>query len=115
MMASVFDNSSVFKPISEATKKLVEEHSGSVRLKKRDPAMYGDHHKCNKCSEPAKYIAKDTHWCRYCLDTEEYPQLAGKTQDERDAIRDEALYGKKAGGHSLGMKSPESSINKIGF
>jgi ribosomal protein S14 len=110
-MTSVFDNSSVFKPISEETKKLIESHSGSTRLKKRDPAMYGDHHTCNQCGEAAKYIAKDTHWCRYCLDTVEHPHLAGKTQEERDAIRDEALGRVVKGGHSIGMKSPP----KIGF
>lgn len=55
---------------------------------RRDPSMYGDHHMCHKeCGRKARYIARDLHWCKFCLDTEEYPHLAGLTQEERDELK----------------------------
>jgi hypothetical protein len=94
---SLFEYSTAFRNVSAETKKLCED-GGSNRLKRRDPAMYGDHHIC-KCGEPAKYIVKDAHWCKYCLDTEEYPHLAGKSQEERIAIKAEGMA--KIGGAKL--------------
>lgn len=85
-----YANSRAFKQVSEEVKKLVAQSNGT-RLPRRDPAMYGDHHKCNKCGEQAKYISRNTHWCRYCLDTEDYPHLAGLSQEERDGIKEENL------------------------
>lgn len=85
--------------------------------------MYGDHHKCNVCSEQAKYIAKDTHWCRKCLDDVDYPHLKDKTLEERQAIQTAALAKiGKSSGHSFssatgkGDDSPGgSSSGGIGF
>lgn len=93
----LFDNSTAFKEVSEETKALVRSTEGLARLKRRDPAMYGDHHKCNKCAGPAKYIEKNTHWCKYCLDTENYPHLTGMSQEERDILRDRNIANIKTG------------------
>ena len=107
-----FDRSTAFKHVSEETKRLCAT-GGQSRLKPRDPAMYGDHHKCNKCGEQAKYIAKDTHWCKYCLDTEDYPHLAGLSQEERDVIKAENL--EKMGKSSIVNVKNMDTPGKIGF
>ena len=58
------------------------------RIGSRDPSMHGSHHKCNVClTEFGKYIWKNTHWCRVCLDNAQYPQLIHLTQAEREERR----------------------------
>lgn len=58
------------------------------RLADRNPNMHGSHHKCNVCLvEFGKYIWKDTHWCRVCIDNAQYPQLIHLTQAEREQRR----------------------------
>ena len=84
-------NSKYIREVSEDVKKLVAQAGHGSKLLPRDPAMYGDHHKCNACGEPAKYIKKDTHWCKYCWSTDEYPHLTGLTQEERDKLQAENL------------------------
>ena len=75
-------------------------------MKPRDPAMYGDHHKCNKCQAPSKYIAKETHWCRYCLEIDTNPQYSSMTMEEIDQLRMDSIaaLGLKAG-HSIMPKN----------
>lgn len=78
--------STVFKEVSEETKRQVAGTDGS-RLKQRDPSMHGTHHTCSKCDEVGKYIAKNTHWCEYHLDLEEYEYLAGMSREEYEAFK----------------------------
>lgn len=58
------------------------------RIAPRDPEMHGSHHKCSVClTEFGKYIWKNKHWCRVCLDNAQYPQLIHLTQAEREEQR----------------------------
>ena len=58
------------------------------RIAPRDPSMHGSHHKCNVClTDFGKYIWKNTHWCRVCLDNAQYPELIHLTQAEREERR----------------------------
>lgn len=109
---SLFGKSKVFQPVSDEVRRLVA-NAGTSRLPPRDPAMYGDHHKCNACGESARYIAKNTHWCRYCLDSEEYPHLVGLSQEDRDKIKEENLA--KINGARLVNAENLKNPGSIGF
>jgi hypothetical protein len=50
---SLFEYSTAFRNVSAETKKLCED-GHSNRLKRRDPAMYGDHHKCKQVRRTGK-------------------------------------------------------------
>jgi hypothetical protein len=58
------------------------------RTLERDSSMHGSHHKCSVClTEFGKYIWKDKHWCRVCIDNAQYPELIHLTQAEREERR----------------------------
>jgi hypothetical protein len=104
---------SAFKEVSEETRRQVAESNGS-RLGQRDPSMHGDHHKCNKCDEFGKYIAKKTHWCGYHLDLEEYSYLAGMSREEYEAFR-KASHERALSGPSKSSIVNAQNLSKIGF
>lgn len=63
-----------------------------MRLAERDPSMHGWHHVCCKCDkEFGKYIWKDKHWCKDCLDEIDTP---GLTPEQRQQNRLNGAAGK---------------------
>jgi hypothetical protein len=47
---------------------------------------------CETCDTVmSRYIHNNKHWCRECLDKEQYPQLAHLTQEEREQVRADTL------------------------
>jgi hypothetical protein len=78
---------------------------------KRDPSMYGDDHKCNKCEEQAKYIKRNLHWCLMCWNRDEYPHMIHLSDEQIDALRTENIKSSKG----RGIFNVENMKSKVGF